>query len=161
MGTTRQHSYQVAVKWTGNQGEGTSGYDAYERAHEINCGGKPPIPGSSDPVFRGDARRYNPEELLVAALSTCHMLWFLHLSAISGIVVIDYHDRASGTMNETADGGGHFTEVVLAPEVIIASGDVERAQHLHERAHHLCFIANSVNFPVRCRPTVTLRAATV
>ena len=112
------------------------------------------IAGSSDPNFRGDATRYNPEELLVASLSACHMLWYLHLCAENGIVVTAYVDDARGTMAETEDGGGRFTEVMLRPAVTIASGDNERAQRLHERAHQLCFIANSMNFPVRCEATI-------
>jgi len=153
--TTALHSYATDLVWTGNRGEGTSGYRAYDRAHEISVAGKPVIPGSSDPHFRGDATRYNPEELLVASLSACHMLWFLHLCADAGIRVERYTDSATGAMQETADGGGHFTEVVLRPAVRIA-GDVEQARidALHERAHELCFIAQSVNFPVRCEATL-------
>ncbi len=150
----KAHSFKVGVTWTGNTGGGTSAYQAYERAHEISAGGKPPIHGSSDPVFRGDAERYNPEELLVAALSACHMLSYLHLCADSGVVVTAYEDRAEGTMKMTG-GGGHFTEVVLRPAVTIREGcDPRLAQALHERAHHLCFIASSVNFEVKVEPTV-------
>lgn len=153
--TTALHSYATDLVWTGNRGEGTSGYRAYDRAYEISVAGKPAIPGSSDPHFRGDATRYNPEELLVASLSACHMLWFLHLCADAGIRVERYTDSATGAMQETADGGGHFTEVVLRPAVRIA-GDVAhtRIDALHERAHELCFIAQSVNFPVRCEATL-------
>ena len=141
------------MTWTGNTGAGTREYRGYERAHEYSVPGKPVIPGSSDPAFRGDRTRYNPEELLVMSLSSCHMLWFLHLAAEAGVVVTAYEDEASGTMIETADTGGHFTEVVLRPRVTFASGtDPSRAAALHDRAHHLCFIANSVNFPVRCEP---------
>ncbi len=155
--TRKAHSFGVSVAWTGNTGEGTGGYTAYERAHEISAEGKPVIPGSSDPAFRGDAARYNPEELLVASLSACHMLWFLHLCADAHIVVTRYEDRAEGTMRLTDDGGGHFEEVVLRPEVTVRKGcDPELAQALHARAHHLCFIANSVNFPVRNEPTVNV-----
>lgn len=155
--TTALHSYATDLVWTGNRGEGTSGYRAYDRAHEISVAGKPVIPGSSDPHFRGDATRYNPEELLVASLSACHMLWFLHLCADAGIRVERYTDSATGAMQQTADGGGHFAEVVLRPAVRIA-GDVEQARidALHERAHELCFIAQSVNFPVRCEGTLEL-----
>jgi organic hydroperoxide reductase OsmC/OhrA len=155
-----EHSYTVHVRWTGNLGQGTSGYKAYARAHEVSAAGKPVIPCSSDPAFRGDASRYNPEELLVASLSACHMLWYLHLCADAGIVVMEYVDRASGTIEETSDGGGHFKEVVLRPAASIKrGGDVGLAMTLHERAHHLCFIANSVNFPVRCEPHVDVEAA--
>jgi len=149
----RQHHYPIRMKWTGNTGMGTREYRGYERAHEYSVPGKPLIPGSSDPAFRGDKTRYNPEELLVMSLSSCHMLWFLHLAAEAGVVVTAYEDEASGTMVEAADTGGHFTEVVLRPRVTFAAAsDQSRAAALHERAHHLCFIANSVNFPVRCEP---------
>ena len=149
----KQHHYPVHMKWTGNTGTGTREYRGYERAHEYSVPGKPVIPGSSDPAFRGDNTRYNPEELLVMSLSSCHMLWVLHLAAAAGIVVTAYEDSASGTMVETADDGGHFTEVVLRPRVTCEAGtDRSRLAGIHERAHHLCFIANSVNFPVRCEP---------
>lgn len=151
----KEHSYAVNVRWTGNLGQGTSSYRAYKRDHEISAPGKPLVVASSDPAFRGDQSRYNPEELLVASLSSCHMLSYLHLCAEAGIVVTDYQDEAKGTMVETDDGGGHFTQVVLHPAVKLASGaDTELASQLHERAHHLCFIANSVNFPVLYKSTV-------
>ena len=153
--TRKTHSFGVSVAWTGNTGEGTSRYTAYERAHEISAEGKPVIPGSSDPAFRGDRSRYNPEELLVASLSACHMLWYLHLCADAQIVVTSYVDDASGTMRLTDDGGGHFEEVTLRPAVTVRRGcDPELARALHERAHRLCFIANSMNFPVKAEPTL-------
>ena len=111
------------------------------------------IPGSSDPNFRGDATRYNPEELLVMSLSSCHMLWYLHLCAEAKIVVTAYVDEAVGTMVEVKETGGHFTDVVLRPVVTLQAGsDAALAASLHDRAHHLCFVANSVNFPVHCEP---------
>lgn len=147
------HTYHTDLHWTGNLGSGTSGYRAYSREHEIRVDGKPMLLGSSDPAFRGDPTRYNPEDLLVASLSACHMLWFLHLCADAGIVVTDYSDRATGTMVETADGGGRFSEVTLHPQVTVTKAEmIERAQALHEAAHRLCFIANSCNFPVRHEP---------
>ncbi|WP_067668457.1 OsmC family protein [Nocardia miyunensis] len=152
----KTHHYEVDVTWTGNTGTGTSGYREYERAHDIAALGKPVIPGTADPAFRGVPERWNPEELLVASLSQCHMLWFLALCAQERIVVTDYTDRPSGTMVETADGGGHFSEVVLRPQVRTAeSQHVDRTRILHERAHKMCFIANSVNFEVRCEPVVS------
>lgn len=154
MGAGKQHHYPVRMRWTGNTGQGTADYRAYARDHEYSVEGKPVISGSSDPAFRGDATRYNPEELLVMAISSCHMLWYLHLCATHNVVVVAYEDTAVGTMLETADTGGHFTEVVLRPAVTLAPrSDVSVAEALHERAHHLCFVANSVNFPVRCEPT--------
>ena len=152
---SREHSYSINVRWTGNTGTGTSGYRDYKRDHEISASGKPLILASSDPGFRGDKERYNPEELLVASLSACHMLWYLNLCADAGIVVVEYHDHARGAMVETEDGGGYFTQVTLRPVVKVAPGaDPELARQLHDKAHHLCFIANSVNFPVLCEPTL-------
>jgi organic hydroperoxide reductase OsmC/OhrA len=151
----KQHLYSVNVRWTGNLGNGTSDYRAYKRDHEISAQGKPPVLASSDPAFRGDKSRYNPEDLLVASLSACHMLWYLHLCADAGIVVIGYQDEAKGTMVETEDGGGHFTQVTLQPAVTVAAGaDTRVALQLHEKAHHHCFIAKSVNFPVVCQPSI-------
>ena len=150
----KEHSYAVNVRWTGNLGQGTATYRGYKRDHEISAPGKPLVPASSDPDFRGDRTRYNPEELLVASLSACHMLWYLHLCSEAGIVITSYEDNAKGAMVETKDGGGHFTKVTLRPAVTFASAvDRELVQKLHERAHHLCFIANSVNFPVLCEPS--------
>lgn len=155
----REHAYEIRVEWTGNRGAGTADYRAYARDHEIGSAGRLPILGSSDPAFRGDPTRYSPEDLLVASLSACHMLWFLHLCADAGIIVTAYVDQAAGTMVEEADGSGRFTEVVLRPAVTIAAGDANRTQALHELAHAKCFVARSVNFPVRCKPSVTLAAA--
>ena len=158
--SSRRHSYHVRTTWTGNTGLGTADYRAFKRDHEISAQGKlTAIPGSSDASFRGDASRYNPEELLVSALSTCHMLWILHLCADAGIVVTAYHDEAYGVMAEEADGSGCFTEVTLHPVMTIAdAAKIAEAEALHDRAHELCFIANSVNFPVRCSPSVVTTA---
>lgn len=148
-----QHHYSVSVSWTGNLGTGTSGYKDYGRNHEISAPGKPVIPGSSDPAFRGDVTRYNPEDMLVASLSTCHMLWYLNLASANKIVVLDYQDQASGVMEENPNGGGQFSEVTLRPVITITPGsDVEVAKHLHHEAHEKCFIARSVNFAVKCEP---------
>jgi organic hydroperoxide reductase OsmC/OhrA len=149
----KDHTYTVTVTWTGNTGTGTARYRGYERAHEVIVRGKPAIPASSDPAFRGDPSRYNPEEMLVAALSSCHMLWYLHLCSTEGIVVQAYQDIAEGVMVEEPSGDGRFIEVVLQPEITLAAGaDLDRARALHADAHHKCFIANSVNFPVRHEP---------
>jgi organic hydroperoxide reductase OsmC/OhrA len=147
---TKTHHYLVTVEWTGNTGTGTSGYRNYERRHEISAGaGKPPIQGSSDPAFRGDPARWNPEELLVASVSACHKLWYLHLCADAGIVVVAYTDHAEGEMEETADGAGCFRRVILRPQVTVAAGsDIAKARELLDAAHAKCFIANSVSFPV-------------
>ena len=126
-----------------------------DRAYEIKAQGKPVIIGSSDPAFRGDRTKYNPEELLVASVSSCHLLWYLHLCAEAGVIVIDYRDCAIGKMSEDKNGSGRFTEVILQPEVTIAADNsVEKAKQLHEEAHQFCFIANSVNFPVRYQPSI-------
>ncbi|OZB60497.1 MAG: peroxiredoxin [Lysobacterales bacterium 14-68-21] len=152
----RPHRYRVDVVWTGNRGTGTDGYRNYSRNHVIRVPGKPDLAGSSDPTFRGDATRHNPEDMLVAALSTCHMLSYLHMATVAGVVVTDYRDAAEGTMVTEGD-GGHFTEVVLRPVVTItAASDPARAEAAHEAAHHACFIANSVNFPVRCEPRIVV-----
>src|SRR3984957_5025823 len=149
----RRHQYEVTVTWTGNSGTGTSGYRNYERAHEISALWKSTVAGSSDPTFRGDRTRWNPEELLVASLSACHKLWYLHLCAEAGVVVENYADEAVGVMEESADGGGQFIEVILRPRVELASGsDQAKAHSLHHDAHAKCFIARSVNFPVKCKP---------
>ena len=149
-----QHSYEVAVEWQGNRGTGTSDYKSYGREHVITASGKPDIAGSADRAFRGDIDRWNPEEMLLAALSQCHMLSYLHAAATHGIVVTAYTDAASGIMEQTADGGGHFVSATLRPVVSIAAGDPELAQHIHEQASAQCFIASSVNFPVLHEPTV-------
>lgn len=152
----KQHTYTTHTEWTGNLGLGTADYRAYSREHVISAPGKPELPGSSDPAFRGDAARWNPEDLLVASLSSCHMLWYLHLCSQAQIVVLGYHDDALGTMVEES-GGGRFSGVVLRPVARLAAGsDTARAAALHDEAHHQCFIANSVNFPVSIEPTVLL-----
>ena len=155
----RQHHYSTVVTWTGNRGTGTSGYRDYDRDHEVSTDGPAPIAGSSDPAFRGDKTRWNPEALLLVALSQCHMLGYLHACADTGVIVTGYVDRADAVMTEDA-GTGHFTEAVLRPEVTVASPDmIETANRLHDVAHRNCFIANSVNFPVRHEPSVTVADA--
>ena len=155
----KTHTYRADVVWSGNLGVGTRGYRDYGRDHDIRAPGKPTIPGSSDPGFRGDAAQWNPEELLVASVSTCHQLWYLHLCSDAGITVMAYADKASGEMIETADGGGRFTGVTLRPHArLAAGGDVAKATALHERAHHYCFIANSVNFPIGIEPSFEIES---
>ncbi len=150
-----EHRYGVTTVWTGNRGTGTPHYRAYGREHEISGDGKSlAIPGSATPQFRGDRSRYNPEELLVGALSACHMLWFLHLCADAGVVVTGYRDDAEGKMRLDPDGSGEFNEVVLRPSVVLHDESKRKTLGaLHERAHELCFIARSVKFPVRCEPS--------
>jgi organic hydroperoxide reductase OsmC/OhrA len=149
------HEYQVTVTWTGNRGTGTSNYRTYSRDHTISADGRPDIPATSDPTFRGDPARWNPEQLLVGSLSDCHMLWYLHLCATSDVVVESYVDDAVGFMEMDKGGGGRFTEVVLRPRVTIADSEaLDKARELHEQAHKMCFIAQSMNFPVRNEPDV-------
>jgi organic hydroperoxide reductase OsmC/OhrA len=148
-----EHEYRVEVVWTGNKGQGTSNYKAYSRDHLIHAGAKPSIDGSSDPAFRGDGGRWNPEELLVAALSACHKLWYLHLCAEAGVRVVAYRDQALGRMIEEQETGGRFVGVLLRPTVEVRTGDdLVLARDLHHKAHKKCFIANSVNFPVEIEP---------
>ncbi|WP_397452885.1 OsmC family protein [Pseudomonas sp. NA-150] len=151
------HHYNVKIVWTGNEGTGTASYRGYSRSHVIQGKGKQPIDGSSDPSFRGDPTRWNPEELLLASLSACHKLWYLSLCAEAGVVVVAYEDDAQGEMVEGAGGAGQFSSVVLRPKVILACGaDVEKAVALHHKAHEMCFIARSVNFPVSHAPEVSV-----
>jgi len=155
-----QHTYSTRIHWSAEEGSGTTGYAAYRRDHTIGVEGKATILASSDPSFRGDATRYNPEELLVASLSSCHMLWYLHLCATSGVTVVEYTDDALGTMKQEGDGSGQFVRVELRPRVVVdGASSRERAFALHERAHTMCFIARSVNFPVEIKAGVTARSA--
>ncbi len=154
---SKLHAYDVQVAWRDPSGEGTRSYSSYTRDHVISASGKPEIGASSDPSFRGDERRYNPEELLLASLASCHMLWYLHLCAVNRISVLDYRDEAHGVMEETRDGSGAFIGVTLRPRVqIAAGGDQSLALVLHEQAHEQCFIARSVNFPVHCEAQITI-----
>jgi organic hydroperoxide reductase OsmC/OhrA len=149
-----QHHYSLTVKWTGNTGTGTSNYKKFERSHSIFVANKPEIWGSSDPAFRGDKTKHNPEDLLLASISTCHMLWYLHLCATAGIIVTGYIDNATGIMIETSNGGGKFIEATLHPIVTITDISMtEKANELHKKANELCFVANSLNFPVYHKPT--------
>ena len=149
-----EHRFEVHVQWQGNLGSGTSDHRAYTRDHSITSSASEPISGSSARVFHGDAERWNPEQLLIAALSQCHMLSYLHAATANGIVVESYRDDASGTLEQTAHGGGHITGVTLRPVVEISIGDPERALALHQAAHEKCFIAASVNFPLTHEPTI-------
>ena len=148
-----QHNYTATVEWTGNKGIGTSGYKDFERSHTVSIDNKPTILCSSDPAFLGDRTKYNPEELLLASLSSCHMLWYLHLCAMAKIIVTKYTDNATGIMLENSNGSGYFSEVSLNPVVVITEPSmIERANALHKKANEYCFIANSVNFKVLHNP---------
>jgi organic hydroperoxide reductase OsmC/OhrA len=157
----KQHEYNIKTTWTGNRGEGTLSYKAYDRSHIISIEGKVDIQGSSDAAFRGDKSKHSPEELFVSTLSACHMLWYLHLCAVNNVVVQQYTDNATGLMEEELNGSGRFTKVILKPEVIVETGSmIEKANSLHSEAHRMCFIANSVNFPI-LHKTVALTAQQV
>ncbi|NII10226.1 OsmC family protein [Oleiagrimonas sp. C23AA] len=154
MSAPHPHHYRTELEWTGNRGEGTRTYRSYRRDYVLRIDGKPDLAGSSDATFHGDAARHNPEDMLMAALSACHMLSYLHMAAVGGVVVLAYRDLARGRM-VTQGSSGRFVEVVLKPEVSIdAASDADKAVALHDDAHHACFIANSVNFPVRCEPRI-------
>lgn len=153
----RQHQYTVIVRWTGNRGEGTKDYTSYSREHVISIANKADISGSSDPAFRGDKTKHNPEEMFVTSLSTCHMLWYLHLCSQAGVVVVDYVDAALGIMEEKQNEGGRFVEITLKPFVTVAEASmIPEANRLHKQANEHCFIANSLNFPVGHRPTTVV-----
>jgi organic hydroperoxide reductase OsmC/OhrA len=147
------HNYKISVKWTGNTGKGTVEYKAYERSYILSAEGKPNLEGSSDPAFRGDAAKWNPEELLLAALSTCHMLWYLHICATNKIVITQYEDHPVAVMKLETSGAGQFTEATLNPRIVITDAKrIGDAEKLHHEAHEKCFIARSVNFPVKVVP---------
>jgi organic hydroperoxide reductase OsmC/OhrA len=150
----KEHQYQTSLAWAGNKGSGTIDYRSYDRSYVISIDHKPDILGSSDSAFLGDKTKHNPEDLLVSSLSSCHMLWYLHLCAQNGVVVLDYKDNAVGKMTEQADGSGFFSEVILHPVVTISdAADTDKANALHEQANKMCFIAKSCNFPVRHEPS--------
>lgn len=152
-----EHDYALRSVWTGNRGTGTSGYRDYDRAVTISIEGKPELAASSDKPFRGDPAKWNPEDLLLAALSECHLLSYLHACVQAGVVVVSYADDATGRMVEDGRGGGAFTAVVLRPRVEVAEpGMIAAATAAHAQAREWCFIANSVNFPVRHEPTVVV-----
>ncbi len=153
---TDLHRYNTTITWTGNLGTGTSGYKHYSRDFALESADKAPIAGTADLSFHGTPGRWNPEEMLVAALAACHKLSYLHLCAVNGVIVTAYVDRAEGVMRfDSATGSGHFERVVLRPEVTVSpESDINIALALHGKAHELCFIANSVNFPVTTEPSI-------
>lgn len=148
---SHQHHYEATITWTGNKGTGTSDYKAFGRDYTVSAKGKPDILWSSDPSYRGDPTRYNPEDTLVASLSGCHMLWYLHFCAEAGIIVEAYEDNATGVMMVERGGMGQFESVTLHPHIKISDlSRADEANELHHKAHDYCFIARSVNFPVTC-----------
>jgi len=152
---TKSHNYAVTIEWTGARQGPTISYTSYSREFTLKCDGKVDIIGSSDKAFRGDSTLYNPEELLVSAISSCHLLWYLHLCAVNNIHIISYIDQATGVMQTDENGGGRFSEVILSPTIIVTkNSDIASAIRLHDNAHEKCFIANSINFPIKLTPTV-------
>jgi len=152
------HNYKLSLRWKGNLGEGTLTYRSYQRLYTVQIEGKPDLEGSSDPYFRGDNSKHNPEDMLVASLSACHMMSYLHVCAVGGVVVVDYIDNATGLMETTSDGSGRFLEVTLNPIVTVADADmITKANAYHAKANQLCFIANSVNFPVKHVPEARVK----
>ena len=153
------HRYKAETTWVGNLGKGTSEYKGYSRNHDIAVAGKANLLCSSDPSFRGDPSRHNPEELLVASVSSCHMLWYLHLCSANGVVVEEYSDEAFGEMQENADGSGQFINITLTPRVKVADESmIEKANALHHQANSMCFIARSLKFPVHHKPNAFVSA---
>ncbi|WP_413533348.1 OsmC family protein [Empedobacter brevis] len=155
----KEHKYQSKIEWTGNKGSGTENYRNYERSHNIIIENKPTILGTSDVAFRGDKNKHNPEDFLVSSLSSCHMLWYLHFCSVNNIIVEEYSDIAEGIMVEEPDGKGYFKEVLLNPIVTVKSQEMaEMALELHKKANEYCFIANSVNFPVKHQPKINFKS---
>lgn len=154
------HTYRATLAWRGNSGDGTRRYDGYARMFDVAIDGKPTLRGSADAAFRGDASLHNPEDLLLAAIASCHMLSYLALCARHRICVLDYVDHAVASMQLDIDGGGRFTEVVLHP-VVLVEDDSRQAlpKELHAVAHRLCFVANSCNFPIRNEPVLRIARA--
>lgn len=152
----KEHAYAVIVNWTGNTGEGTSSYTSYQRDFTVEGLGKPQILGCADPAFRGNSNRWNPEDMLLASISACHKLWYLHLCAVNNVNVLEYVDYPVARMVEgDAQQKGHFKDAELRPQIVISSqSDIDLAMRLHDDAHHECFIANSVNFPIKCRAVI-------
>lgn len=156
----KEHQYKTALTWTGNKGSGTMDYRSYDRNYVISIDHKADLSGSSDSAFLGDKTQHNPEDLLVSSLSSCHMLWYLHLCSQNDIIVMDYKDNAVGTMIEEPNGSGRFTGVTLNPVVTITNkADIDKANALHEQANKMCFIANSCNFPVKHQPHCVVEGA--
>jgi len=152
---TKEHLYKLTTTWTGNTGDGTSNYRSYERSLTISTANKVDILATSDTAFNSDKTKHNPEELLLASISSCHLLWYLHLCSETGVTVVNYSDEAIGKMKEIAGGGGHFTEVILHPYVIVSDDSmIKKAKDLHHQANKLCYIANSCNFPILHKPII-------
>ena len=155
---TKQHNYKLTAVWTGNQGDGTKNIRTYDRSHTVRIQGKPELLLTTDDPHVGDKSKLNPEDLLVTAIASCHLLSYLYSCSLEGIVVTSYADNATGIMIDNESGGGSFKEVTLNPICTVADESmVEKAIELHHKAHAICYIANSVNFEVKCNPTCNVR----
>lgn len=151
------HSYDLQLTWTGNRGAGTYEYTAYDRKFTLSAINKPDILGSADPAFRGNKDRYNPEELMISSIASCHMLWYLHLAAANNLVIMDYKDNPSGTIEVKEFGLGRFIEVTLRPTVIIHNEDQsDLAVKLHDESHNKCIIADSFKFDIHIEPKIII-----
>ena len=156
----KEHRYKLTTVWTGNTGQGTNTYRGYERSLTVVTQNKVDIFCTSDTAFNSDKTKHNPEELFLAAISSCHLLWYLHLCSEAGVIVHEYTDNATGIMVETADGGGRFTEVTLYPQIVVSDVSmIHKAIELHVAANKLCYIANSCNFPIYHKPAITTTVA--
>ena len=152
--TPHQHHYKITAEWHGNKGSGTSSLKAYDRSHTVSNAGKPDLHLTTDNPAVGDKSKLNPEDLLVTAVSSCHMLSYLYVCALEGVIVTAYVDHATGIMLDYGATGGQFKSVTLNPEIKVADKSmIEKAIELHHKAHDICYIANSVNFEVICNPT--------
>lgn len=152
---SKLQEYKSKLYWTGNKGTGTSAYKAYDRTWRLEIDGKPKIDCSNDPILGGDPSKYNPEDMLISALSSCHMLWYLHLCSQAGVVVLSYADEPVGYGELEATGKGKFTSAILRPKIeITPESDAKAALEIHEQIHEYCFIARSVNFPVTYEPEI-------
>ena len=144
-----RHDFTTVIAWTGDRGEGTRSYRGYDRTWDIAVPGRAPVHCSNDPMLGGDPSRMNPEDLLLSALSACHMLWYLHLASEAGVVVHAYRDEPVGHGESEPSGAGRFVAATLRPRITLAPGtDIEVADALHGRIGAVCFIARSVAFPV-------------
>lgn len=152
---SKVHAYPARVVWTGNRGEGTAHYEGYDRTWDLAVEGKAVVSCSNDPLLGGDPAKYNPEDMLIAAVASCHMLWYLHLAAKAGITVIAYEDTAVGEGVMHPNASGNFTAAILHPKITVTAGaDLEKARSLHGDVHKYCFIARSVNFPITIEPEI-------
>ncbi len=152
---TKRHEYSACIKWTGNTGEGTATYNSYKRSWQLATSGKPLVECSNDPVLGGDPARHNPEDMLVASIASCHMLWYLHLCAVAGITVTSYKDIPLAIGEMEASGAGRFKSITLRPQIVItATSNIEKARAIHNDVHQYCFIARSINFPVEIEPGI-------